>query len=102
MFLLEGSGGYLLNPDTGLFAWTAGVFLVFWVLVIRAAKGPLKDMLGQRNSDIQEALEEAEKARIDMANLKAENEKSRKIKVIKFFISRFSLVKGKGLICYYA
>jgi F-type H+-transporting ATPase subunit b len=75
MFLLEGSGGYLLNPDTGLFAWTTGIFLVFWFLVIRASRGPLKSMLGKRNLEIQEALDEAEKARIDMANLKADNEK---------------------------
>ena len=32
-------------------------------------------MLGQRNTDIQEALDEAEKARIDMANLKVDNAK---------------------------
>ena len=75
MFLLEGSGGYMLNPDTGLFAWTAGIFVVFWFFVIRAAKKPMSDMLSQRNSDIQEALDEAEKARIDMANLKADNAK---------------------------
>ena len=65
----------LLTPDYGLFIWTTGIFLVFWFLVIRAAKKPMKDMLSQRNSDIQEALDEAEKARIDMANLKAANEK---------------------------
>ena len=65
----------LLNPDYGLFIWTTGIFLVFWFLVIRSAKGPMKNMLSTRNSDIQEALDEAEKARIDMANLKVENEK---------------------------
>lgn len=73
MFLLDGNP--LMNPDYGLFLWTTGIFLLFWFLFIRAAKGPMKDMLGQRNSDIQEALDEAEKARIDMANLKADNEK---------------------------
>ena len=65
----------LLNPDYGLFIWTTGIFLVFWFFVIRAAKKPMSDMLSQRNSDIQEALDEAEKARIDMANLKADNAK---------------------------
>lgn len=73
MFLLDGNP--LMNPDYGLFLWTAGIFVVFWVLLIRSAKGPMKDMLNQRNSEIQEALDEAEKARIDMANLKADNEK---------------------------
>ena len=73
MFLLDGNP--LMNPDFGLFLWTTGIFLLFWFLVIRAAKGPMSDMLGKRNSDIQEALDEAEKARIEMANLKADNEK---------------------------
>ena len=73
MFLLDGNP--LLNPDFGLFIWTTGIFLLFWFLFIRAAKGPMKDMLGKRNSDIQSALDEAEKARIEMANLKADNEK---------------------------
>jgi F-type H+-transporting ATPase subunit b len=65
----------LLNPDYGLFIWTTVIFLVFWFFVIRAAKKPMSDMLGQRNTDIQEALDEAEKARIDMANLKVDNAK---------------------------
>ena len=65
----------LLSPDYGLFIWTTVIFLVFWFLVVRAAKKPLSDMLSQRNFEIQEALDEAEKARIDMANLKADNEK---------------------------
>ncbi len=73
MFLLDGNP--LMNPDYGLFLWTTGIFLLFWFLFIRAAKGPMKDMLGKRNSDIQGALDEAEKARIEMANLKSENEK---------------------------
>ena len=65
----------LLSPDYGLFIWTTVIFLVFWFLVVRAAKKPMSDMLSQRNLEIQEALDEAEKARIDMANLKADNEK---------------------------
>lgn len=73
MFLLDGNP--LLTPDYGLFIWTTGIFLVFWFLVIRAARGPMREMLEKRNSGIQEALDEAEKARIDMANLKADNEK---------------------------
>ncbi len=73
MFLLDGNP--LMNPDFGLFLWTTGIFLVFWFFFIRAAKGPIKDMLGKRNADIQEALDEAEKARTEMANLKADNEK---------------------------
>ena len=63
MFLLDGNP--LLTPDYGLFIWTTGIFLVFWFLVVRAAKKPMSGMLNQRNSGIQEALDEAEKARID-------------------------------------
>ena len=73
MFLLDGNP--LLNPDYGLFIWTTGIFLVFWFLVIRFAAGPIRNMLGVRNAEIQDALDEAEKARIEMANLKSENEK---------------------------
>ncbi|MEM6966442.1 MAG: F0F1 ATP synthase subunit B, partial [Bacteroidota bacterium] len=68
-------GNPLLNPDTGLFIWTAAIFCIFWFLVYRMAGGAIKDGLATRNAEIQDALDEAEKAKVEMANLKAENEK---------------------------
>lgn len=72
--MLLASGG-ILAPDLGLLAWTSIIFIIFWAMIYRSAYGPLKDALNQRNSDIQEALDEAGKARLEMKNLKAENAK---------------------------
>lgn len=67
--------GGLLAPDLGLLFWTSLIFVIFWGMIIKFAYAPLKDSLNQRNSDIQEALDEAGKARLEMKNLKAENVK---------------------------
>lgn len=72
--MLLASGG-ILAPDLGLLVWTSIIFVIFWAMIIKFAYAPLKDSLNQRNSDIQEALDEAGKARLEMQNLKAENVK---------------------------
>ena len=65
----------VIKPDFGLFFWTTIIFLLFWILMAKFAFGPIKDALKTRNKDIQDALDEAAKAKEEMANLKSENEK---------------------------
>ena len=73
--LLASVDNPLLTPDFGLFIWTTAIFCVFWFFVIKFAYNPIKSMLTVRNTEIQESLDEAEKARHEIANMKAENEK---------------------------
>jgi len=63
-----------IKPDIGLILWTTVAFLLFWGLIGKYAFGPIKDALKKRESDIQTALDEAKKAREEMANLNAKNE----------------------------
>lgn len=63
-----------IKPDFGLLLWSSVIFILFWVLMGRLAFGPIKDALKKRETDIQDALDEAKNARVEMSNLKAENE----------------------------
>jgi F-type H+-transporting ATPase subunit b len=65
----------VLKPDPGLLFWTTLIFLLFWFLMSRLAFKPIGAALKQRETDIQNALDEAKHAREEMSNLKAENEK---------------------------
>lgn len=64
-----------LQPNPGLAFWSVIIFLLFWFLMAKFAFKPMAEGLRKRENDIKGALEEAEKAREEMANLKAENEK---------------------------
>lgn len=64
----------VIRPDFGLFFWTSVIFVLFWLLMAKYAFRPIADALLERQSDIQDSLDEAKKAREDMANLKAENQ----------------------------
>jgi F-type H+-transporting ATPase subunit b len=63
----------VLKP--GLLIWTTIIFLLFWFLMSRFAFKPIGEALKKRESDIQDALDQAKKAREEMANLHAQNEK---------------------------
>jgi F-type H+-transporting ATPase subunit b len=65
----------VLKPEPGLLVWTTIIFLLFWFLMSRFAFKPIGAALKQRETDIQNALDEAKKAREEMSNLQAENEK---------------------------
>ncbi len=69
------AGFPVLMPDPGLLFWTTVIFLIFWFIMSRVAFKPIATALKQRETDIQNALDEAKKARQEMANLQAENEK---------------------------
>lgn len=65
----------VIKPEPGLLFWTVLIFLIFWTLVARFAFKPIVNALKKREQDIQDALDEAKKAREEMAALQAENEK---------------------------
>ncbi|MEY3240630.1 MAG: hypothetical protein RIR11_2068 [Bacteroidota bacterium] len=69
------AGFPVLMPDPGLLFWTTVIFLLFWFLMSRFAFKPITAALKQREEDIHNALDEAKKAREEMSNLQAENEK---------------------------
>ncbi len=74
LLFLSGGGFGPLQPDPGLILWTSIIFLLFWFIVGKAAFKPIAQALKKREQDIQNSLDEAKKAREEMANLKAENE----------------------------
>ncbi|MEK7255661.1 MAG: F0F1 ATP synthase subunit B [Bacteroidota bacterium] len=63
-----------IKPDFGMLFWTTVIFLIFWFMIGKLAFKPIANALKQRETDIQNALDEAKKARQEMSNLKAENE----------------------------
>ncbi|MFD2551561.1 F0F1 ATP synthase subunit B [Bizionia sediminis] len=66
----------LLNDfSVGLFAMQAIVLLIVILLMRKFAWKPILDALQDREDGIQEALESADKAKLEMQNLKASNEK---------------------------
>ncbi len=63
------------QPTPGLAIWSLVIFLLFWWLMAKYAFKPIAEALRVREEGIQDSLDEAKKAREEMANLKAENEK---------------------------
>jgi F-type H+-transporting ATPase subunit b len=65
----------LLTPGPGLIIWQAFVFLLLFLLLSKLAWKPILNSLKEREQSIQSALDSAENAKKEMANLKADNEK---------------------------
>jgi len=65
----------LLTPGTGLIIWQLIVFVGLFFLLSKLAWKPIINSLKERETSIQEALSTAEKARLEMSQLKADNEK---------------------------
>ena len=65
----------LLTPGTGLVVWQIIVFLLLFFLLSKLAWKPILNSLKEREVSIQNALDTAEKARLEMAQLKSDNEK---------------------------
>lgn len=59
----------------GLFFWQIAILVVLILLLKKFAWKPILDSLNSREEGIKDALESAEKARMEMQNLKADNEK---------------------------
>lgn len=63
-----------IKPDIGLILWTSIFFLLFWFMIGKAAFRPIANALKSREDDIQGALDEAKKAKEEMAKMQAQNE----------------------------
>src|SRR5689334_12358978 len=64
-----------LTPGTGLIFWQLIVFVLLFFLLSKLAWKPIISSLKERETSIQEALSTAEKARLEMSQLKSDNEK---------------------------
>lgn len=64
----------LLTPDIGLFFWQLVVFTIVLVVLALFVWKPVAGALRAREHTIADALEAAEKAKSEMAQIKADNE----------------------------
>lgn len=65
----------LITPEYGLFVWQVVVMIILIFLLTKFAWKPVMKAVGEREALINDALVSAEKAKEEMANLKADNEK---------------------------
>jgi F-type H+-transporting ATPase subunit b len=65
----------LLTPGTGLLIWQIIIFVGLFFLLKTFAWKPILASLKEREESIQNALDTAEKAKMEMASLKSDNEK---------------------------
>jgi F-type H+-transporting ATPase subunit b len=65
----------LVTPALGLVFWTTIAFLLLLFVLKKFAWTPILDAVKQRELDIEVALQQAEKAKAEMAKLTADNEK---------------------------
>jgi F-type H+-transporting ATPase subunit b len=64
----------LITPNIGLMFWTLLTFIVLLVLLSKFAWKPIMNGIRSREVSIQNALNEAKKAREEMKSLRSENE----------------------------
>lgn len=64
----------LVTPGIGLIFWMTLSFGLLLFVLTKFAWKPIMQMLKERENSIEEALQQAEKARQDMTHLKASNE----------------------------
>lgn len=65
----------IVLPDLGLFVWSFVVFVVVLFVLSRYAWKPITDALKEREKFISDSLSQAEKARQEMQQLQANNQK---------------------------
>lgn len=65
----------LVTPGIGLIFWTGVIFLTLLLILTKVAWKPINKMIENRNQSIEDALKMAEKAREEMKELQANNEK---------------------------
>jgi F-type H+-transporting ATPase subunit b len=63
------------QPTPGLALWSLIIFLLFWFIMSKVAFKPIAEALSKRENDIQDAIDTAKNTKLEMANMKAENEK---------------------------
>ncbi|HLZ86610.1 MAG TPA: F0F1 ATP synthase subunit B [Puia sp.] len=64
----------LLTPDLGLFVWNIVIFLLLLIILRKLAWKPILKSLNEREKGISDALASAEKIKVEMAQMKNENE----------------------------
>ena len=64
----------LLTPDLGLFVWNVIIFLLLLILLKKLAWKPILKSLNEREKGISDSLVSAEKIKVEMAQMKSENE----------------------------
>ncbi len=65
----------LVTPAIGLIFWTTIVFILLVILLKTYAWKPILTAVNNRNESIEKALQTAEKAKVEMENLNADNER---------------------------
>lgn len=65
----------LITPGLGLVFWSLITFFLLLVILKKFAWKPILGAIDQRENGIKNALEAADKARMEMENLKADNER---------------------------
>lgn len=65
----------LLKPDLGLMFWTTLVFMAVFFILKKFAWKPILSALHDREKSIEDSLKAAERARMDMSNMKSEHER---------------------------
>ena len=68
----------LVTPSIGLMFWTGLVFIILLFLLTKFAWKPVLSAVKARESKIEEALNAAQQAKADIADLKSQNEEMRK------------------------
>jgi len=66
----------LFDTNPGLIVWTIISFLVLLIVLAKYAWNPILKMLGDREGQIRTALEQAERARVEAAEMMKQNEKN--------------------------
>lgn len=69
-----GGGGSLLDVNPGLIIWTIVTFLILVFILKKVAWKPILSALDQREKDIKDSLEKAEKAKEDAQRILDENQ----------------------------
>ncbi len=65
----------LITPDFGLFFWMLVTFTLVFVILKRYAWKPIVQALREREENIQEGIDNAEKARIEIENVRIKSDK---------------------------
>ena len=68
----------LVTPELGLMFWTVVVFTLLIILLKKFAWKPILEAVESRSNSIEEALNASEKAKAELTELNAENDKLRK------------------------
>lgn len=64
----------VIRPEPGLLIWTILIFAAFWFMMAKFAFKPIQQGLKKREDDIRNSLQEAQRARDEVANMQAKNE----------------------------